>query len=73
MFMILVFINGQALQVDENLSLQQLLMLAAEPHLLDLANIAVAFNQHIVPKSQWSEQGCREGDHIDVFSAVAGG
>jgi sulfur carrier protein len=71
--MIPVFINGQALQVDENLNLQQVLLLATEPLQLDLANIAVAFNQHIVPKSQWSEQGCREGDQIDVFSAVAGG
>ena len=71
--MIPVFINGQALQVDKNLNLQQVLLLATEPHQLDLANIAVACNQHIVPKSQWSEQGCREGDQIDVFSAVAGG
>lgn len=71
--MIPIFVNGQALQVNENASLQHVLLLATEHHQLDLANIAVALNQHIVSKSQWSEQGCREGDQIDIFSAVAGG
>lgn len=71
--MISVFVNDHTLQVEQNTSLQQVLRLATELHQLDLANIAVALNQHIVPKSQWAEQGCQQGDHISVFHAVAGG
>jgi sulfur carrier protein len=71
--MIHIFINGQALQVEQKTSLQQVLRLVTELHQLDLENIAVALNQHIVPKSQWAEQGCQQGDQINVFNAVAGG
>jgi sulfur carrier protein len=71
--MISIFVNGHTLQVEQNTSVQQALQLATELHQFDMANIAVAFNQHIVPKSQWAEQGCQQGDQINVFSAVAGG
>lgn len=71
--MITVFINGKALQVDTIIDLQQVLQLARESYQLDLANIAVAVNQHVVPKSQWKKLHCQQGDQIDLFTAVAGG
>lgn len=71
--MISIFVNGHTLQVEKNTNLQQVLQLATELHQFDLSNIAVALNQHMVPKSQWAEQACQQGDHINLFSAVAGG
>ena len=71
--MISLVVNDQTLQVDKNACLHQVLQLAAQCHSFDLANVAVAINQHIVPKSQWAQHCCHQDDQVDVFSAVAGG
>jgi sulfur carrier protein len=42
-------------------------------HQFDLSAIAVAHNQHIVPKSQWAQLTCNENDQIELYNAVAGG
>ena len=42
-------------------------------HQFDLSTIAVAHNQHIVPKSQWTQLICNENDQIELYNAVAGG
>jgi sulfur carrier protein len=42
-------------------------------HQFDLSAIAVAHNQHIVPKSQWPQLMCNENDQIELYNAVAGG
>ena len=42
-------------------------------HQFDLSTIAVAHNQHIVPKSQWTQLTCNENDQIELYNAVAGG
>ncbi|MDP2557221.1 sulfur carrier protein ThiS [Photobacterium damselae subsp. piscicida] len=33
----------------------------------------MALNQQIIPRSVWSQQPLNDGDHIDVFQAIAGG
>ncbi|MEO9944945.1 MAG: sulfur carrier protein ThiS [Paraglaciecola sp.] len=71
--MINVVVNSQDHRVPENSNLLMTLQLLAESQSLDLSNIAVALNQHIVPKSQWAEMLCQHGDQIDLFNAVAGG
>lgn len=71
--MINVVVNSQDHQVPENSNLLMTLQLIAESQSLDLSNIAVALNQHIVPKSQWPEMSCQQGDSIDLFNAVVGG
>jgi sulfur carrier protein len=72
--MITIFINGQSQQVADGCDLQQALSVSASnDQNIDLANIAAVLNQTIVPKSLWEEQQCKEGDQIELFSAVAGG
>lgn len=40
---------------------------------LDRGGIAVALNDRVVPRRQWSETEVHPGDRIEVVSAVAGG
>lgn len=55
--------------------------LAGEPSLADLVHqvsraetgIAVAVNSAVVPRGSWAETAVREGDRIEVVTAVQGG
>ncbi|OIQ48301.1 MAG: thiamine biosynthesis protein ThiS [Gammaproteobacteria bacterium MedPE] len=40
---------------------------------IDTATLAVAVNNAIVPRGQWSEFIINDGDRINVFGAIAGG
>ena len=87
--MITVFINGHATQVNSEHTLQDILLVATQQsshqpleqlqpsnkpqHQFDLSSIAVAHNQHIVPKIQWAQLMCNENDQIELYNAVAGG
>jgi sulfur carrier protein len=87
--MITVFINGHATQVNPEHTLQDVLLLVTQQpshqplqqvqpsnslqQQFDLSAIAVAHNQHIVPKSQWAQLMCNENDQIELYNAVAGG
>ncbi len=54
---------------------------AGEPSLADLVSqvskaetgIAVAVNAAVVPRGSWAETAVREGDRIEVVTAVQGG
>jgi sulfur carrier protein len=35
--------------------------------------IALAVNQEVVPKSQWSKTLLRQGDNVLIFESIAGG
>jgi sulfur carrier protein len=35
--------------------------------------IAVAVNDHVIPRSRWSEETLHENDRIEIVSAVQGG
>ncbi|WP_158541161.1 sulfur carrier protein ThiS [Marinomonas piezotolerans] len=35
--------------------------------------VAVAVNQQIVPRSQWSKHVLKDNDRIDIFESIAGG
>ena len=35
--------------------------------------VAVAVNQQVVPRSQWSECLLKDNDRIDIFESIAGG
>jgi sulfur carrier protein len=83
--MITVFINGCATEVDRKHTLQELVLQASQYALsqsettlsqqaqFDPSTIAVAVNQHIVPRSQWPQLSCIANDHIELYNAVAGG
>ncbi|WCN09130.1 sulfur carrier protein ThiS [Marinomonas mediterranea] len=41
---------------------------------LDLGrHIAVAVNDHVVPKSQWDKTDIQDGMSLDLFESIAGG
>ena len=40
---------------------------------VDTATLAIAVNNAIVPRGQWSEFMLNDGDRINVFGAIAGG
>jgi len=64
-----IFLNGDAKNLDENTTLQQLLAS------LNLAGkrLAVEINGNIIPKSQHDSQPLNDGDKIEVVQAIGGG
>ena len=70
--MITITLNGKSVSIESNLSILTLLM----SHTVEVKNInsiAVVINDHILPRSQWTDVNCQENDQIEVFKAVAGG
>jgi len=64
-------INGKREQTEDARTLVQVLVrLAVE---MDQGGIAVAVNDKVIPKSQWSEHPMNDGDRIEVIHAVQGG
>ncbi len=61
--------NLQKLEVPENTSLQQVLENSRTPS----SGIAVAINEQIIPKSEWSSQLLKNNDQLLVIQAVQGG
>lgn len=39
----------------------------------DRPGVAVAVNQHIIPRSNWGKHVLQNGDVLDLFQAIAGG
>ena len=62
-------LNGELLQLDASCSLEALL--SAQNQLK--AGVAVALNQQVIPRSQWSNTFLSEHDDVDLFRAIAGG
>ncbi|MFC4096754.1 sulfur carrier protein ThiS [Euzebyella saccharophila] len=67
--MITITMNLQKLEVPENTSLQQVLENSRTPS----SGIAVAINEQIIPKSEWSSQLLKNNDQLLVIQAVQGG
>jgi sulfur carrier protein len=39
----------------------------------DKPGVALALNQHILPRSEWAQHPLREGDALLLFQVIAGG
>ena len=63
-----VNINDKPTEVES----QQLLSLAAELSLPE-KGVAVAVNNHMVPRTDWDKTTVSEGDNILIIKAVCGG
>lgn len=61
--------NQKPYHLSDNLTLAA--FLANEQQLR--SGIAVAINQQVIPRSLWDSQPLAEGDHIQLFTAIAGG
>ncbi|MBK9794314.1 MAG: sulfur carrier protein ThiS [Sphingobacteriales bacterium] len=65
-----ITINNQSYTFDEYVSLEH----AVESlSLEDTTGIALALNEEIIPRSQWSETILTNEDKIIIIGAVAGG
>lgn len=62
-------VNEKELEMAENSVIEQLLMVLNKPS----QGCAIAVNQSIISRSQWSEFQLNEGDRISLFQAIAGG
>lgn len=67
--MIMVKINGQTMQWEQSMTIQQ--YLESQNH--TLTRVAVEQNGRIVPKSIYSTQHIEDGDTLEVVSFVGGG
>ncbi len=67
--MITVKINGQQVQWEQPMTIQQYLQ--TQNHSTD--RVAVEQNGRIVPKSTYAEQQIKDGDTLEVVSFVGGG
>lgn len=64
----IVTVNEKPVQVDDATTVAALLISLGYPD----RGIAVAMDQAVLPKSQWSTALC-EGDRLEVLTAVQGG
>jgi sulfur carrier protein len=62
-------INGQSRQVDEGLTVAQLL----SDLRLDGKPVAVEVNLELVPKQRHAEHRLAEGDRLEIVTLVGGG
>ena len=64
-----LFLNGQILELQDSISLAQLLELQGYAQ----RRVAVEVNRSIVPKSQHNEYRLKEGDKVEIVHALGGG
>lgn len=64
-----ITVNDEDYRFDSPLTVDSLLAFLEQP----LAGSALAVNQLIVPRPQWSEHRLKDGDNVVVFQAIAGG
>ena len=68
-FVMNIFVNGEAREVDNGVTLAALLaQLKMEPR-----NVAVEVNLEVVPRGQHAECVLGEGDRLEIVTLVGGG
>jgi sulfur carrier protein len=65
-----VFINNKQHTVVHNPSIEWLLN---DLNLLNSKGIAIAVNNHIIPKQDWGHCVLSENDHVTIIRATQGG
>ncbi|MEG0795248.1 MAG: sulfur carrier protein ThiS [Odoribacter sp.] len=64
-----IFINDASVTCPANSSLKDLLL----SQNISAVNIAIAIEDHIIPKAQWDTTVVEDGSHIIIIKAVQGG
>ena len=65
----LVLVNGERRQLAPGTALDALVRtLAPSP-----SGVAAALNETVVPRAQWTATALRDGDRVEVLTAVQGG
>ncbi|WKX69852.1 sulfur carrier protein ThiS [Streptomyces sp. XD-27] len=64
-----VSVNGEPREIPEGLTLDRLVAgFTAAP-----SGVAAAVNETVVPRGQWPSTPLRDGDRVEVLTAVQGG
>jgi sulfur carrier protein len=64
-------VNGEKREIAGVRTIDELLRALAVP--LERGGIAVAWNDRVVARGQWSETTLSEGDRLEIIHAVQGG
>ena len=67
--MITIVLNGSEKQVENNISVSQLL----EELGLGEKRLAVEINQQIIPRSSFADHTVSEKDNVEIVQAIGGG
>lgn len=62
-------INGEAQEFELTLTVSELLAKLEQ----DMAGVAIAINQNIIPQTEWASAQLQDGDQVALFRAIAGG
>ena len=71
--MLTVSINGEAIQLDSQLTVAELLSQHLSRQGQQNKRVAVAVNGEFVPRSQYTQTSINNNDEIDIVTAVGGG
>lgn len=63
-----LYVNDELVQSEHSLLSNLIASLVAGEQ-----RVAVAVNQQVVPRSQWSDCLLKDNDRIDIFESIAGG
>lgn len=64
-----ITVNENLIEIDEQCNIEQLLVILDSP----LKGSAIAVNQKIISRSEWSIYQLQENDQVSLFQAIAGG
>lgn len=62
-----IWFNDEPLACADNLSVSALLTSS------NSSGVALALNQHILPRDRWEDHLLQEGDRVLLFQVIAGG
>ncbi|MBT3520273.1 MAG: sulfur carrier protein ThiS [Gammaproteobacteria bacterium] len=64
-----IIVNGDKISIEKNINLENFLKL----NNINNKNIVIEVNKIIITKSMWKEKKIKEGDVIEIITAVGGG
>ncbi len=64
-----ITVNGIKIEVEHEVSIQQLI----DEKKINVKYIAVEINKYIVPKSEYQKYKLKDGDKIEIITAIGGG
>jgi sulfur carrier protein len=64
-----VKVNGEPRELQPGITLDRLVATLTTAH----SGVAAALNETVVPRGQWPATALRDGDRVEVLTAVQGG
>ena len=64
-----IIVNGDKISIEKNINLENFLKL----NNINNKNIVIEVNKIIITKSMWKGKKIKEGDVIEIITAVGGG